>query len=626
MIYEEMIQYLKKNSIRNLSEELKVPIITLRKFLYKKGYAPSPPVKKKKIKRPNLNTLDIYGTIIPIKGKFNSLQRQIIVGTLFGDSGIYCSTYEKSAYYRCEHSWDQINYLKAKIELLKPFSFSPYIDKPNKKNQDYQVGFSCHSSEELADYRRIFYTEKVENSKHLQKNILKEEIWGQLSLISVAFWLMDDGKKYGRSYGIVIGKQPYYSMNKLEKCIQILNKNLNTEFYAKEEKICYMVCAKRGLTTDLLKRYILPEFYYKIGINPQDCGEFYRQYKWWVDWQDTRKFLLHPLIEKYPYTKSIFLKLSRDDKKAYKKALYRQIRNRWFPYVTLDQSERIDKFKKLKKHEQDINDGILSLSPIHNTFVNSFMNHRYHLKTKGCLSPYEIFLNNKELKKVIDKQLIDGPNINNSNIRAALSVYRTQGVGQFSTAIAKLLCDVYCPINGKVLDPCSGFGARMAGVVASGKEYEGFEPSTETYKALLDLDRWLFEYTGLKSIIHNDCFEDSDLGNGSYDMALTSPPYYDKEQYSDENTQSSIRYGCYMEWAEKFLSVMIKKVHKALKPGKYFILNIDDIKGYPIIKNVQKNMEEIGFNLIRIYWSSPRKRPGSMGLSSEPFFVYRKVE
>jgi hypothetical protein len=251
------------------------------------------------------------------------------------------------------------------------------------------------------------------------------------------------------------------------------------------------------------------------------------------------------------------------------------------------------------------------------------MNHRYFLKVKNCLSPYEVFLDQKELKKTLKKQLEDGPNINNSNIRAALSVYRTQGVGQFSSAVAKTLCDRYCPGNGTVLDPCAGFGARMAGTAASGRVYCGYEPSTETFAALTDLKSWLTAYGNYSIQIFNQCFEDAVVGM-KFDMAFTSPPYFDKEKYSDEPTQSFIKYKTYKSWLENFLAPLISKVYSSLVSGSVFILNIDNTDGKNIIDASINEADKAGFLLETVLWSTPRKRPGSRELTSEPFFIYRK--
>ena len=55
----------------------------------------------------------------------------------------------------------------------------------------------------------------------------------------------------------------------------------------------------------------------------------------------------------------------------------------------------------------------------------------------------------------------------------------------------------------------------------------------------------------------NDCAENvlPEL-EGTFDLALTSPPYYNLEVYSDESTQSH-NYGSYTQWVQKFLTPVV---------------------------------------------------------------------
>jgi DNA modification methylase len=69
-------------------------------------------------------------------------------------------------------------------------------------------------------------------------------------------------------------------------------------------------------------------------------------------------------------------------------------------------------------------------------------------------------------------------------------------------------------------------------------------------------------------------FEDLKLKNSYFDFAFTSPPYFDTEIYSNEKTQAFNRYKTIEEFNEKFLTALISKTMKALKPDKCFVINI----------------------------------------------------
>lgn len=123
----------------------------------------------------------------------------------------------------------------------------------------------------------------------------------------------------------------------------------------------------------------------------------------------------------------------------------------------------------------------------------------------------------------------------------------------------------------RVLDPCAGWGGRMIGVVSVGGYYHAFEPSTKTYEGLLKLGSFLQEFeTGFTFKIENIPFEDAIIDE-KYDFALTSPPYYDTEIYSDEETNSCNRYDTFEKWTEGFYLPMLDKTVKA---SEDFVINV----------------------------------------------------
>jgi 16S rRNA G966 N2-methylase RsmD len=69
----------------------------------------------------------------------------------------------------------------------------------------------------------------------------------------------------------------------------------------------------------------------------------------------------------------------------------------------------------------------------------------------------------------------------------------------------------------------------------------------------------------------------SEIGDG-FDLCFTSPPYFRKEIYSDESTQSCYRYTTPESWREGFLMPAMKLQTNVVKPGGYVIVNIADVK------------------------------------------------
>ena len=164
-----------------------------------------------------------------------------------------------------------------------------------------------------------------------------------------------------------------------------------------------------------------------------------------------------------------------------------------------------------------------------------------------------------------------------------LGINGIQYVNEFPPFVAR---DIYLEygldMNSKILDPCAGWGGRMIGASVVSNNYECFEPSTKTFEGLWNLYDFIKSMNAdFEAKIHNECFENSTLENGSYDFALTSPPYYDTEVYSNELTNSLNKYSSFDNWCDGFYLPLIEKTMSYLKPNKTFLINIGS-RIYPL--------------------------------------------
>jgi len=110
---------------------------------------------------------------------------------------------------------------------------------------------------------------------------------------------------------------------------------------------------------------------------------------------------------------------------------------------------------------------------------------------------------------------------------------------------------------------------------------------------------------------------------------FTSPPYFDRERYSIEDTQSWKRYGTSLElWLNGFLFKVIEKSFKWLKEGGRLILNINDVSNAPFCKRMLDYASSIGFKYEGVIGYEMTSRPGDGSLSDhiiyEPMFVWVK--
>ena len=176
-------------------------------------------------------------------------------------------------------------------------------------------------------------------------------------------------------------------------------------------------------------------------------------------------------------------------------------------------------------------------------------------------------------------------------IRKACSLYRgTQRVSQFSPVAAAALYYMYLPKGGgAVWDPSMGWGGRMLGAWSCDRvtKYIGSDPSTDTFAGLQRMKRDLKRLMPDREIRiepHKLGSETSamraKLKPRSVHLIMTSPPYWNREKYSDEETQSCVQYKTKEEWLEGFLGGTLDNCQRALKPGGHLIINIAGVPGF----------------------------------------------
>jgi 16S rRNA G966 N2-methylase RsmD len=176
----------------------------------------------------------------------------------------------------------------------------------------------------------------------------------------------------------------------------------------------------------------------------------------------------------------------------------------------------------------------------------------------------------------------------------ALGVGGTPIIADFPPHVMRDYCkQFHLNKESKILDPCAGWGGRMIGASVVCNNYTCFDPSTKTYNGLIKLYKWLKGFNdNFNADINKLPFEDSKLERESFDFALTSPPYYNTEKYSDEETNSLNRYKTFDEWTNGFYIPLIKKTMKALKQNCTFVLNIGSRK-YPLNQILLDNFSSI---------------------------------
>jgi tRNA1(Val) A37 N6-methylase TrmN6 len=165
----------------------------------------------------------------------------------------------------------------------------------------------------------------------------------------------------------------------------------------------------------------------------------------------------------------------------------------------------------------------------------------------------------------------------------------------------------------RVLDPCVGWGGRMLGALAAGASYIGCEPCVATYKGLLGIlkDISLEE----RCVIINNPAEEGllEVGEG-YDMVLTSPPYYNLEMYSDEGSQSVVKYDTWEKWLEEWLDPVITMSLSCLNEGGtscWSVKNFRTDRSYYLADEVKAAHKRLGWDLVKVVRMVGSGRPGA---------------
>ncbi len=173
------------------------------------------------------------------------------------------------------------------------------------------------------------------------------------------------------------------------------------------------------------------------------------------------------------------------------------------------------------------------------------------------------------------------------------------------------------PLN--IYDPSSGWGGRILGAMSSKKtiHYIGTDPNTDNFIDDLGISRYEYvaDFFNNEALETNPFWEEKkntyhyfQIGSehvgdhpdfqqykGKLDMVFTSPPYFDREQYSDDEEQSFKAYPGYSDWRDNFLKPTLINAYESLRSNRYLLWNIADIK---IGKSIFHPLEQDSIDII----------------------------
>lgn len=258
-------------------------------------------------------------------------------------------------------------------------------------------------------------------------------------------------------------------------------------------------------------------------------------------------------------------------------AAFHWFRANGFPYVQMSTHEMMQQINRLALTP----DSALAHTTEAYRVADAFHPHRFHGVVKGKHTPVECFHDDEKLRQALVLVVGDDGRIPSTYFTQLGLARGSQACANFRPGFACLMYRRFCTRGDEtVFDTSTGYGGRLVGWIASKSRgrYIGIDPSTKTHAG----NRVLAEALGVSDRVelHNIPAEDVPhaIVEGRCDFAFTSPPYFTKEHYCDEPTQSWKRYSDFTMWCDYFLVPMLMLNYVALKPGCVAAINIADVK------------------------------------------------
>lgn len=196
-----------------------------------------------------------------------------------------------------------------------------------------------------------------------------------------------------------------------------------------------------------------------------------------------------------------------------------------------------------------------------------------------------------------------------------------------------------------IWDPSAGWGGRILGAMGIKKDFKvhyiGTDPNTDhnttkgrtKYHELADFynsvrtgkrigkkkrrspsepNTYEFYQCGSEEMSEQKGFQKY---KGKVDIVFTSPPYFGKEMYSQDPSQSAIKFSEYEGWREGFLRPTLKTAVEWLRPGGYLLWNIADVKfgnkKLRLENDSTRILKELGMEWVEVLKMALASMPGA---------------
>lgn len=188
---------------------------------------------------------------------------------------------------------------------------------------------------------------------------------------------------------------------------------------------------------------------------------------------------------------------------------------------------------------------------------------------------------------------------------------RKDYLSTFPMNIGKIIIGLYAPERCKVYDPFAGHNSRMELCFNMGNSYTG----VDICKSFMEANREVRDFLIKKSkrellpiersinLIEGSSVSRPEIPDNSHDFTITSPPYWDIENYGPEPEQLGV--GKTYEEFLRGMQLVANENFRILKPGAFAAYFINDFrknkKFYPYHIHTYELLEKAGFNPFNIY-------------------------
>lgn len=315
-------------------------------------------------------------------------------------------------------------------------------------------------------------------------------------------------------------------------------------------------------------------------------------------------------------------------------------RKNGFPYAKEAEDKLIGEFSSFKRNRNSIEENgiIKTYDQSALSIYKHFSPHFYEVNElhKDRLSMLDTFNNNELLLKVIKNRINGNHTIHGNMIKQGLANSRIAfKASVFLPSVAKFIYSKYTKENDIIYDYSMGFGQRLIGALALNHKvkYIGVDPWEKSVKS----NQAIFDFFNAKipglnkeaEIIQGGAENYTDY-IGQVNLAFSSPPYFNIEQYEDNPNQAAYD-NSYSNFINVWWRKTVKNITKMLTDDGYFIINIKkELDKFNIAEDMSNVILENGFKLETTYQMQLSKNTIFRNIGGqhkyEPIFVFKKIK